>query len=321
VLVAVSGGLDSSVLLHVLAGLRDPLGLTLAVGHVNHGLRGEASEADERAVAAQAAALGLPFASERVAPGERQTGVSSRLRPTLQEAARSLRRAALARMRVRLGCDHVATAHHADDQAETVLMRLVRGCGPDSLGGIPDRSIDGVVIRPLLGIPRADLEAFAREHAIGFQEDASNADLRYTRNRLRATVLPTLARDFNPRLLRAIGNLAEAQRRDSEWIEQLVRNEAGRSFARGEDGSLRIDAQGWAERPEALSRRLLVLALVEMGGGRELSRVHLMRGLAFLRAGRLGASIELPGGIRLRREAVESFRLERASDRELEELD
>ena len=312
-LVAVSGGLDSTVLAQLLGALREPLGLELAIGHVNHGLRGAASEADEVAVAAIARHLGVAFLCERVDPALRTRGGPSRTRPSLQEAARSLRREALARMRERAGCAHVATAHHADDQAETVLMRLLRGCGPDSLGGIAELSADGVSVRPLLAVPRAEIAAYACDNDLSWREDSSNADPRYTRNRLRAQLLPGLVKDFNPRLLRAIGDLAEAQRRDSEWLGEIVEEEASHVFDRQENGALRTAARGWAERPEGLARRLVKWALIDVGGGRDLSRAHLMRVLSFLREGRPGRAIQLPGGISLRRENRDSFLLEAAS--------
>lgn len=312
-LVAVSGGLDSTVLAYALDALREPLALELAVGHVDHGLRGEASAEDARAVERLAEKLALPFARDRVDPLAARDGVSSRERPTVQEAARSLRRDALERMRVGLGCDAIATAHHADDQAETVLMRLLRGCGPDSIGGIGEASADGRIVRPLLGVSRTEIEAFAKGRGVVWREDASNLDARYTRNRLRADVLPALARDFNPRVLRAIGDLAEAQRRDTEWLNALVGEEAKRLLTREASGSLRISADGWDTRPEALARRLAKAAWIDVGGGRDVRRVHLMRVLGFLRNARRGTAIELPGGLRLSRDRRDSFLLERAS--------
>ena len=314
ILAAASGGLDSTVLAHALVVLQGPLGLELALGHVNHGLRGASSDADEAHVEALADKLGIPYASERVSPGSLQQGVPSQSRPSTQEAARSLRREALERMRLQLGCDHVATAHHADDQAETVLMRLIRGCGPDSLGGIGETAQGGVVVRPLLRVSRADIETFAGEEGLSFRQDASNADPRYTRNRVRLDVLPALVRDFNPRLLRAIGDLAEAQRRDTEWVDSLVAEEARLLFDRGTPGVLRIAAVGWRERPEALSRRLIKLAWIELGGGRDVSRAHLLRVLAFLREGRVGTVIELPRRIQIRRESRDCFVLEEVSE-------
>jgi len=311
VLVAASGGLDSTVLAHALHALRGPRELKLALGHVNHGLRGAESDADERAVADLARRLGADFACERVDPGARRAGSSSRERPTPQEAARSLRREALERLRLRTGCQRIATAHQADDQAETVLMRLLRGCGPDSLGGIGETGEGGTVVRPLLAIPRAELQAWAREQGLAWREDASNDDPRYTRARIRRQLLPGLIADFNPRLLRAVGDLAEAQRREAEWLESLVDEQAARVFDRSQPACLGIRADAWQQLPEALARRLAKRALVEQGAGRDLSRAHLMRVVAFLREGRVGSEIQLPGGLRLRRSSVEAVRLAR----------
>jgi tRNA(Ile)-lysidine synthase len=309
VLVAVSGGIDSVSLCRGLAELAEEEALKLSIGHVNHGLRGEASEADQRAVEALGAGLGLAVETARVDPGAQRSGRSSRDRPTPQEAARSVRYQALRAMAERAGAARIATAHHADDQVETVLLRLLRGTGPDGLGGIPERSPDGVLVRPLLGVPRAEIERFARERRLSWREDASNQGPRYARNRLRHRWLPGLARDFNPRLLRAIANLAEAQRRDSEWIASRVEHEAAARFAEA-GGWLVIDAAEWGALPEALARRLAREALARCGVARLVTRVHLERFAAFLGGARPATAIELPGGLRLRRDGG-SFRLGR----------
>jgi tRNA(Ile)-lysidine synthase len=306
VLVAASGGLDSTVLLHALASRAGPHGLRIAAGHVHHGLRGADADADQRAVQAQAEQLCVPFASRRVEPGRLREGCSSRERPTLQEAARSLRYAALREMATEVGADHVATAHHADDQAETVLLRLLRGTGPDGLAGIPERSPDGRIVRPLLSVPKAAILAWARDRGLAWREDASNASDRYARNRLRR-LLPGLADAFNPRLLRAIADLAEAQARDSEWIAERVEAESTRRL-HVEGAWLRIDATDWSGLPEALSRRVLRSALARCDAARHTSRRHLARMHAFLGSGVTGTRIELPGGLILLRDRA-GFRI------------
>ncbi len=307
VLVAVSGGIDSSVLLHGLSRLAPRFGLSLAVGHVNHGLRGDESEADEAAVRELAAERGLPVRVARVDPARLRVDGSSRQRPTLQEAGRMLRYRALRALAGELGASRLATAHTADDQAETVLLRLLRGTGPDGLGGIPESSRDGGLVRPLLRVSRAEIERYANEHGLSWREDRSNRSVQYTRNRLRLHWIPGLERDFNPRLLRALGDLAEAQREDTAWIEAQVEREAASRF--GVEGRwLRIEAKEWREMPEALGRRLARRALVRAGAARDVSRVHLERILAFLRNGKPRTHIELPGGLRLERDRT-GFRL------------
>jgi tRNA(Ile)-lysidine synthase len=294
------------VLAHALHRLAGPLALRVSLAHVHHGLRGADADADEASVAALAARLGVPFAGRRVAPRELVRGASSsRSRPTLQEAARRLRADALRALAGELGAAHVATAHTADDQAETVLLRLLRGCGPEALGGIAERSDDGFVVRPLLRASRSDVLAHARRHELTWREDPSNADPRYARSRLRHAWLPGLARDFNPGLLRAIGDLAEAQRRESEWTAAWVEQEARRRFEAQPDGSLRIEAKGWdpATTPDALARRLARLAMRRAGAGRDVTRAHVERIVRFWREGRRGSAVELPGGLHLARDA------------------
>jgi tRNA(Ile)-lysidine synthase len=196
------------------------------------------------------------------------------------------------------GAECIATAHTADDQAETVLLRLLRGTGPDGLGAMAERSADGWIARPLLGVSRAEVLRYAAARGLAWREDASNASRAFARNRLRHDWLPELARAFNPRLLRALADLAEAQRRDSEWIGALVEKEALARFEQ-EGGWLRIEAAGWGDLPDALSRRLARRALERCGAARLVSRRHLERMDAFLRRGLPGRALELPGGLRL----------------------
>jgi tRNA(Ile)-lysidine synthase len=309
VLVAASGGIDSTVLAHGLFALAGRLGLRLALGHVNHGLRGAASDADQAFVEALGAKLGVAVLCRSVAPQALRAGVGSRARPTLQEAARRLRYAALEEMAREAGAAHLATAHTLDDQAETVLLRLLRGTGPSGLGGIPERSPDGRIVRPLLGVPRAEIERFAAARGLSWREDASNRDPAFARARLRRDWLRGLGEAFNPRWLRAIGDLAEAQRRESEWIEERVEEELERRLAR-EGETWAFDCEGFAALPAALARRLVRRALHAAGAGRDLSRRHLERSAALLARGRSGAVLELPGGLVLER-ARRSARLAR----------
>lgn len=178
---ACSGGLDSLAALEILARLRPSLGHTLAVAHVEHGLwPGNAAAVEHVAAAAQA--HGLDFACERL---NLEHGAD------LEHRARTARYAALHRLRLELGGALLATAHHADDQAETLLMRMARGCGPEALAGIRAHR-DDAVVRPLLGLARADLRKLADALGLSWIEDVSNADTAFLRNRLRHDVLPVL---------------------------------------------------------------------------------------------------------------------------------
>jgi tRNA(Ile)-lysidine synthase len=264
------------------------------------------------AVRALAAKYDVALRVAHVEPERLRRGRASRERPTLQEAARRVRYDALLAMAAELGAERLATAHTLDDQAETVLLRILRGSGPDGLGGIPERSDDGFLVRPLLRVCREEIFAYASAEGLSWRDDSSNDDPSFARARLRAEWLPGLRDAFNPRLLRAIGDLAEAQQRDSEWIAKLVEEEAGR-FLCAENGGLRIARSGWEAVPEALARRVVRLALRRVGAARDVSRVHLDRVLKALRSGRSGALIELPGGLELACDR-DAFRLRRAPD-------
>jgi len=262
--------------------------------------------------------LGLAFVRARVEPARlREDEGPKRARPTLQEAARSLRWEALEALREQVGADCIATAHHLDDQVETVLMRLLRGTSPEGLGGMSPVSEDGRRVRPLLDVSRADIETWARAEGLRWREDASNESDAYTRNRLRRHWIPGLSADFNPQLLRAVGRLAEAQRRESAWIGAVV-SEIEPDWVAPEHATRVLRLEGWRDLPEALARRLIVRAVTDLGGGRDLSRTHIDRVLAFLSEPERhegGRSLELPGGLRLDRES-KRYRLRRAAQRE-----
>ena len=307
ILVACSGGVDSTALFHGLHLLAGELELGLALGHVHHGLRGADADADLESVVALGARFGAPVLVDRLEPGALRGSGPSRTRLTLQEAARCARYRALAAQAERAGAERIATGHNQDDQAETVLLRLLRGAGPEALGGIPERSPDGRIVRPLLGVGRSRILEHARAAGLSWREDASNESRSYARNRLRHDWLPGLEQAFNPRLLRAVADLAEAVRRDGEWIAASVEAEAQR-WTTQEGEALWISPAPWSELPEGLARRVVRHALRRAGAGRDLSRRHLLRTLAFLRGARPGTAIELPGGLALSRERA-AFRL------------
>lgn len=312
VLVACSGGVDSTVLFHALQCLAGRLELRLALGHVHHGLRGPAADADLEAVRSLGAKHGVPVEASWIDAASLRGAGPSRSRPTLQEAARKARYEALTLQAARVGAERIATAHTRDDQAETVLLRVLRGAGPEAIGGIPERSPDGRIVRPLLGVGRKEIVAYARKAGLSWREDGSNESRAYARNRLRHDWLPGLGDAFNPRLLRAIADLAEAARRDTEWIETRVEAETERWATEEPGGALWISAEPWPSLPEGLARRVVRRLLRRAGGGRDVTRAHLLRALAFLRAGKPGTRLELPGELRLSRERT-GFRLGRGA--------
>ncbi len=333
--VAVSGGVDSMVLLRLLADLREDLDLRLHAVHVHHGLRSEA-DLDASHVAEAAASLGLSCSVRRVHPRIAREA-TSRDRSTLQERARRLRYQALGAVARDIGARGVATAHHADDQAETLLLRLFRGTGPDGAAAMaparpwpeawnepgsrvrpPGDGAPFVLARPLLALRRSEILEFASAHGVSWREDASNLDPHYARNRLRHEWLPGLREAFNPRLEEALSRFAAALGEEREWIQGIEDAEAARRFSRERHG-LTVDLKDWDDLPIALARRLLRRMLKEQGAGRDVSERHLERMLAFVagrRARHGGKRLELPGGLVLRVTAprgAPALRLERAA--------
>ncbi len=197
VVCAVSGGPDSSALLHVLARLREPLGFTLSACAVDHGLR-EAAAAEIALAAALSAALEVPFDREsvKVEPGG-----------NLQARARAARHEALRQVATRREAAIIATGHTADDRAETVLLRLLRGAGPRGLAVLPPR--DGLLVRPLIRARRSDVESYVRSHRLDVASDPSNQDPRFARVRVRRDLLPLLV-TMAPRIVESLCGLADA---------------------------------------------------------------------------------------------------------------
>lgn len=225
VLAAISGGPDSCALLLILLSLREDLSSTIRVAHVNHGLRGEASDEDERFVRSMAAEWGLPFHRKKIFMARR----SAQEGENLEAVARAERYDFFCRLARRYRCNVIATGHTLDDQAETLLHHMVRSSGIEGLSGIaPVWMYRGYrVVRPLLEVTRAEVLRFLQAAGQSFRTDESNRDLSFTRNYLRHEILPRLER-INPRVRQALGRLAEIARReaqaweseDAEWLTQ-----------------------------------------------------------------------------------------------------
>ena len=191
---AVSGGADSTALLAALADLREALGFDAVVLHVDHGLRPDSHD-DARFVEALAARFGIPCRTLRAR-------IRRRPRESHEMAARRTRLAFFARMTRELGLDAIATGHHADDVAETFIMRLARGAGPEGLAGLkPVSHVDGITfIRPLLGLRDTDLRAYLRRRGLTWREDSTNADTSILRNKVRHVILPFLREHLDPHI-------------------------------------------------------------------------------------------------------------------------
>ncbi len=253
VCVAVSGGADSVALLRVLLELRADLGVVLAVGHFNHGLRGMDSEADQAFAADLARHHGLEFFIGR---GDvRDHALTSKL--SVEAAGRELRYAWLSRIASEQRFDSIATAHTLDDQAETVLLKFLRGAGTRGLAGIypslVNRSGDHVrIVRPLLCATREEVESYLTSLGQSWREDESNLDHRFARNRVRHALLPLLEREYNPNLRQVLSDAAELSRAEEEYWQALAERELEARMQLEQ-----LSLKSFADLPLALQRRLL----------------------------------------------------------------
>lgn len=258
VLVAFSGGQDSAALLDLLLRLRNEVPIEISLAHFNHKLRPSADD-DEAFARAVARKYKL-----RIVAGSRDVRLfAGRRKLNLEEAARELRYEFLKKALRRTGSTKIATGHTLTDQAETVLMRLFRGTGPQGLGGIAPKP-DAVLIRPLLDLERREITAYLSRRGIPFRSDETNLDRRYLRNRIRLDVLPSLEA-VEPAVVRHLGRLAMIMR-DEERLLERVTATAWHELHRLEGGRPALDASGLGALPPALSRRVVRKFLSELRG-------------------------------------------------------
>ena len=283
VLCAVSGGADSMCLLHLLWSRRGELGLRVCAAHFEHGLRGEESLRDCAFVEDWCRQRGIPCLTEH---GDVRAYAAGR-RIGLEAAARELRYAFLERAADELGCARIATAHTADDNAETLLLNLTRGGGAKGLSGIPP--VRGRVVRPLLETTRAEVDAYLKACAVPHVEDSSNGGDEFRRNRIRHGVVPTL-RELNPAFAEAAARSAALLRDDEDCLAGMAERFLGQAY----DGTSLSAAALAALHPAVASRALRQLC------PRPLERRHVAAALRFAQGEGLGF-LDLPG-LRLRRE-------------------
>ncbi len=301
VLVALSGGPDSVALLRLLRDLEAGGELAVAgIAHLNHGLRDEA-DGDEQFCRALAVELGLPFRSDLVDVRAR----AEQLRTSLEDAGRRARYELFERVAAELHAAVIATGHTRDDQAETFLLRLLRGAGPRGLAGIHPRS--GRVVRPLLDLGRDELRTYLASLGQTFRDDESNRDLSIPRNRIRHELLPVLARDYSPGITDVLAREAAIARQDEDRLQHeaidlldsiVLNNEACRS---GEVEAVELDAAAMRALHPALAVRVARMALERVASGRFVGSEHVERLLELARDPRGRGSVSLPGQQAVRR--------------------
>lgn len=296
VLIAASGGPDSMALLHILLQLQDELGIELHVFHLNHCFRGKESAEDSRLVQDTACFWGIPCSIEEYDVPE----YCSRMNKSSQEGAREVRYNLISRVAAQVGAARVALGHHADDQAETIIINLLRGSGLTGLKGfLPVR--DNFYIRPLFNLRRKEIEDYCQRHGIQFRIDSSNLKTLYKRNRIRLELMPLLE-EYNPALVTTLVRTGNVLRDEDEFLEEEACKIYSSTVTSKEDRNFIVNINTLLTHPTALQRRVLRKlwhTVAEDPGG--LGFEHLESILDLIREGKGSWVSHLPKGVRVTR--------------------
>jgi len=310
VLVAVSGGADSVCLLKALFDMRKKLGIDIVVGTLDHGLRGAESKRD--------AAFVKKFSEKlRFVCVSRKINLKSVLKKnaSLEEHAREKRYAFLSETAAANGCNVIATGHTMDDQAETVLMRVINGSSLAGITGIPPvREERGRrLVRPLIRTARRDILEFLKKEALGYAEDSSNTDMKFQRNRTRHEILPFLEK-YNPRLKRSLVNLSDILREDLEFSHDQKQRTIQKYTSGSDSGAFARMKLKDILLQHAVLRKELFKELFRKAGGdiKGLTYRHWMDVDYFLRTASKNMSLDLPGGVKVKRTADEIMFVKRS---------
>ncbi|HET8890501.1 MAG TPA: tRNA lysidine(34) synthetase TilS [Candidatus Angelobacter sp.] len=309
--VACSGGADSVALLRILADLRQELGVVLSVAHFHHQIRGADADADKQFVEELAQRLQLEFCC-----GSGNVPVHAAAhKVSLETAARDLRHQWFAELIGQGKADRIATAHTQDDQAETVLMRILRGTGARGLAGIAPAHKTKHLVRPLLTTSRIEIESYLEALGQPWRQDASNLDRSHTRNRVRHTLLPLLEREFNPAIRQTLADMAElAQAEDAYWSSELSSllprlvhegkpSRSGRSSSGEFKDMLGLDLSALQRLPLALRRMAIYETAKRLGASLEFK--HIQQLTMLTEHEKPGKKVALPDGLVANRTARE----------------
>jgi len=265
ILIAYSGGVDSTGLLTVLLELREEWSFELFLGHFNHKLRQKADE-DEQFVKRMAQKYSLP-----IFVGSKDVRSYARAKKlNIEEAGRKLRYDFLKKTALKIGGARIATGHTMTDQAETFIMRLMRGSGLRGLGGIFPL-VEGTIIRPLIQVEHKDIEAYLKEKGIEFRIDESNLDRRFLRNRIRLDLIPYIQENFEPEIVSSLGRIASIIREEDSFLEKIAQEKAKRAISK-KNNQISLEVKSLSSFPRAMARRVVRDFISELRGNlREIS--------------------------------------------------
>jgi tRNA(Ile)-lysidine synthase len=313
VLIGVSGGPDSVALVHILLAFAPAYSLRIALAHLNHCLRQNESDRDEAFVTELAKQLALPIHVER----EDVHRYQKRHHLSLEEAAREVRYRFYHAIAAGFGYDKVALGHHADDNAERILMGLLRGSGPAGLSGIPPVR-DDKIIRPLIHLRRSQIMNYVAVKGLDYIEDSSNRDLQFLRNKIRHRLIPELKVEYNPKLIASLNRLAAILDAEHEMIEKLIQPIFEKALIFEKQGSLGLSLEELNQQLLAVKRRLVRKAILKVKGNlRSIAFVHIEAILRLAQKGSRAQILDLADRIRIRRDnAILSVSKEKQSLRQ-----
>jgi tRNA(Ile)-lysidine synthase len=293
-IVGVSGGPDSVCLLHILYELREQLEIRVVVAHLDHGFREGEDDAETRFVQRLASKMALPFETARASL------LREGIRSSVEERARNARYAFFEKLKDKHNAQKIAVGHSLNDQAETVLMRLLRGSGPSGLTGIPP--IRGnTIIRPLIEVKREEIESYLEDRDLTYVVDSSNLETDYLRNRIRLELLPQLL-EYQPRLVEHLGQLSRILGSDNNYLEGHAEDWVAREGEQNAAGDLLIPASLFTELPEPMRNRVTRVLLRKLRNDlRSIDHGHIESVYDLAKSKKPRGSLNLPHGLTVRR--------------------
>lgn len=297
VLVGVSGGPDSVALVHILRELSPALSLRLGIAHLNHGLRGQDADNDADFVSSLADKLDLPFHIKK----EDIRAYANKEKLSLEEAARHVRYAFFDEIAFKHRYNKIALGHQADDNAESILMFIIKGTGPAGMAGIaPVR--EGRIIRPLIRLTRRQIMRYLDAKRLPHVTDSSNLDPNFLRNRIRNHLIPVLQSAYNPGIIQTLNRFGEIFRSEQEWLRNLLGPVFESVVMHAEKDSARLSLKGLRGLHEAARRRVIRKAIAAVKGDlRRISFAHVASATRLVRADCEGRSLDFPDRIRIQK--------------------
>ncbi len=295
VLAGVSGGPDSMGLILFLMEIKKKYSLKLGIVHINHCLRGKESDRDAEFVKNFASLNDLPFfiAIRDVA------SIAKKNRLSLEEAARNVRYSFYREILEKNNFSKIALAHNCDDNAELVLMNLLRGSGPKGLSGIPSKR-NGIIIRPLIEFSKQEILNYLELKCQNYVIDSSNKNLKFLRNKIRHSLLPRLRQEYNPSITESLNRLSNIIRNEDDWMEKEISHVFKKALIKQKNNEIQLSIKILTELHKAVLRRLIRLAIKEIKGNlKRITLVHIDAVILLILSSESGKSLDLPDRIRI----------------------